>query len=148
MYLGQQYFGLGQMEKSKQEFLTVLQIEPNYEPAFAALALTYSDAGELPEAQLALESAIKSNSKNYNIWLQYIGVRQAMGASNEELGQLYEDALLATSRYTDILTKYAQFEESVGNIAEAIALWEEALKNYPENAQFYNTEINRLKKLK
>jgi len=148
MYLGEQYFGLGQLEQSKQQYLQVLQLDSNNESALVGLALTYSDAGDFNDARANLETALRNNPKNYNLWLQYIDLRKASGASNDELNQIYDEALKATDNYPDLLTRDAQFQESQGNIAGAIALWQQAVKKNPDGAAIYNPEIARLQKLK
>ncbi len=148
IYLGQQYFGLGQLETSKESYLKVLQIDSGNESAFVGLAVTYTDAGDLQDARVALETALKNNPKNYNVWLQYIGVRQAMGASSQDINSLYGQALLNTDRYVDVLTKDAEFQESIGNISQAISLWQEAAQKNPDGKQSYNQEIARLQQLK
>ena len=147
LYLGQQYFGLGQLEKSKKSYLKVLEIEPNYESATVGLAVTYSDAGELNEAGSLLQAAIKNNPKNYNLWLQFIDIRKTMGSSSEEINKIFQDALAGTNNYPDVVTRYAEFLESLGKISEAIAQWQQAIKINPQGATVYNQEISRLKKL-
>ncbi len=148
IYLGQQYFGLGFLDKSKQEYLKVLQLDTRNETALVGLALTYMDAGDFEDARSSLEIALTNNPKNYNLWLQYIDLRQAAGTSNEDLSKLYDEALKSTNNYPDILTRDAQFQEKWGNIDKAIMLWQEVAKKNPDGAQIYNQEIARLQKLK
>ncbi len=148
IYLAQQYFGLGELEKSKQEYLRVLGFDPKNEAALVGLAYTYAEAGDLNSAEESLKSAISYNPKNYSLWAQYIDVKRTAGATKEEVVKIFDEALLQTSRYPDIVTKAANFYEQIGENEKAISLWQEAVKLSPENKSVYELEIKRLKSLK
>ncbi len=148
IYLAEQSFGLGLLEQSKNYYYKVLNLDLNNEAALVGLAVVYNDAGKYQEALNNLDIAIKINPKNYNLWVQYIGIKKASGVSNERLTEIYNDALKATERYPDILTSFAKFQEEIGNISQAIALWQEVSKVNPSGASLYKQEITRLQKLK
>jgi cytochrome c-type biogenesis protein CcmH/NrfG len=143
IYLGQQYFGLGQMQKSKDAYNLALRADPKQAQALVGLAVTLLDAGDTGGAQQALEQALGYDKSNPDIWLRYIDLRQNLGASVKDINEIYQQALASTGRYIDVLTRYANFESQNGQIQQAIALWQEAAKQYPNNSAFTD-EIKRL----
>lgn len=58
---------------------------------------------------------------------------------------LYENALKVTNSNIEIITPYAIFLESVGEINQAISYWEKAIVANPLAKSSYKTEIERLK---
>ncbi|MCL5666491.1 MAG: tetratricopeptide repeat protein [Patescibacteria group bacterium] len=145
-YLGQQYYALGQMQKSKDMYEKALALEPDDESMQVGLATTLTEAGDKAGARQFLEKALQSNPKDSDLWLRYIDLRQTMGATAQDLGDLYSQALEKTNNYIDVLTKDAAFQEQQGNTAAAISLWQQASKQQPDN-QAYKEEIGRLQKL-
>lgn len=143
--LGQQYYLLGDLEKARKYYNEALAVEPGSEAALIALSITYSEAGDNAKAREALEKAISANGKSADLWIRYIEFRIMTGASTQETDDLYNQALAGTSRNIDVLTKDAQFQEKAGNFAQAISLWEEASRSYPQNAELYQKESDRLK---
>lgn len=146
VYLGQQYYGLGQLQKSKEMYGAVLALAPNHEQALVGLALTLHDAGDAAGERRLFEQALKSNPNNPDVWLRYIDLRQALGASAQELSDLYAQALEQTSRNIDVVTRAAGFQEQAGNLQASLALWQEAAKQYPDETA-YREQIKRLQKL-
>lgn len=147
VFLAQQYFGLGQMEMSKEMYLKALALQKNSEQALVGLSVTLSDAGEKQESLKYLEQALNNNQSNPRLWLQYIEVKETDGAPVKDIEDLYQKALDKTARYTDVLTSDAAFQEKNGNIAAAISLLQEAKKQYP-NDSTYDSEIKRLQAIK
>ncbi len=145
IYLGQQYFGLGRLQKSKEMFETAIKIYPKNEQAYVGLALTLEDAGDREEERAALKQALEINPQNADIWLRYIDLRKTMGADGNEMENLFQDGLKATDRNINLVVRLAGFEETAGNIDKAVLLWQEAVKLYPSNSQIYQQEINRLR---
>jgi len=143
--LAQQYYGLGKLEQSKQAYYKALALDKNNEQALIGLSLTLIEGQDTAGGQKILEQALASNPKNYDVWLRYIQLRQTMGLDAAGLDDLYKQALEKTGRYADILAHYAQFLEQQGNIKQALLMWQEALKQYPDNSA-YKQEVARLKK--
>lgn len=145
IYLGQQYFGLGQMQKSKDAYNQALKADPKQEQALVGLAVTLSEAGDTASAGRALEQALGYNKSNPDVWLRYIDLRQSLGApvKDKDIDDIFQQALSFTGRNIDILTRYANFESQNGQTAQAIALWQEAAGQYPDNAA-YQDEIKSL----
>ncbi len=148
MYLGQLYYGLGDLQKSKEMYELALKNDPKNEQVLVGISSALVEAKDLYGAQAILEKALENSPKNPDVWLRYIQLRNDTGASFGDINQIYTTALEKTERKTDIITSYAQFQEKNNHIAEAISLWQEALKAYPNNAVMYQQEINRLQNLK
>ncbi len=147
MYLAQQYYGLGQLQESKNMYDLILKSEPKNEQALVGLSLIFIDAGKLEDAIKVLKVATESNPENTDTWLRYIALRQGMNVGEAEMRTIYENALSKTNRAVDILTKYAQFLEQAGKLEEAKNLWLEAAKIYPEKAGLFEQEAKRLQGL-
>ncbi len=145
VFIGQQYFGLGKLEKSKQMYVQALVLDSKNEQALAALALTFLDAEDYLGAGKLYEQITEINPKNSYAWLNLIQLRQKDGTVDIE--NLYKNALEKTGNYIDIVTKYAQYQEQVGNIQSAIELWQQAVNLNSGNGLAYQVEINRLKAL-
>lgn len=144
VYIGQQYYGLGQLENAKKMYLQAIAQNPKAEQAMVGLVIIYQEIGDKPAALLAIEPAINNKTQNADIWLRYIQMRSEEGTAAVNLVSIYNNALDATKRSADLLTSFAQFQEQNGKIQEALLLWQEALKQYPDNEAFKN-EIKRLK---
>jgi tetratricopeptide (TPR) repeat protein len=147
IYLGQQYYGLGQLQKSEDMYNLVLKSDPKNEQALVGLSLIFSDAGDLDGTRRVIKTALDSNPNNPDIWLRYIELSQTGGSTKQEISDLFSQALEKTGNAIDILTRDAEFQEQNGNIAQAIVLWKEAAKKYPDNASVYEQEIHRLEKI-
>lgn len=144
IYLAEQYFGLGMLENSKEAYLSALEIDSKNEAALSGISYLYADAGKWGDAIASLQTALDSSPVNETLWLQLIDVQKSAGLDSLEINKLYEIALEKARQKINLLTRYAQYQESQGNIVKAIELWQEAAKVYPENTSLYNQEITRL----
>jgi len=70
-----------------------------------------------------------------------------MQASNEELNNLYREALDKTNNGVDIITSYAIFLETTGDLQGALDKWKQATVSNPTNKSVYATHIKRLEAL-
>ncbi len=147
VYIGQQYFGLGKLGQAKEYFDKALSLRPKDEQAVVGLVNVFQEVGRVSAALELLKNALDINPKNYALWLRYIELRENSGAAIQEVDQLYQQALDKTENYTDIVTKYAEFQERQGNLNAAIKLWQQAAVQYPQSAALYQSEIRRLEQL-
>ncbi len=147
VFLCQQYFGLGQMQKSREMCELALKYNPKNIDAMVQLSAVFSKAGENQQAKAWLNQALKINPKDYNVWLEYIQLNQSLGAANEEITGLYGQAILNTDGYVDVLTSDARFQEQIGQYQQAISLWQQAKEKNPQNSAAYDQEISRLQNL-
>lgn len=146
IYLGQQYFGLGELQKSKEMYEKAIPYNPSEVQSYVGLALVYEDAGDFNNQTQTLKKAVELAPQNSDVWIRYLNVRKQTGTTNEEMNDLYNTALTKTNRLVDIVISYANFQAGIGNTDIAIKLWKEAIAKYPENSTAYQEEINKLKK--
>jgi tetratricopeptide (TPR) repeat protein len=147
-FLAQQYFGLGKLEKSREYYMKILEMEPKSEFAAEGLAYIYLEVKQYGNAIKLIEAAIENNPQNFNLWIKLIDLQTAAQMNNSDLDKIFISALDKTGRHVNIVTKYAMFQESLGKVKEAIKLWQEASKLAPEMSSLYDLEIARLRQLK
>ncbi len=147
VFIGQQYFGLGQLEKSKNMYSQALLFDSENEQALAGLGLTFSEAEEYSKAEESYQKITEINPKNSYAWINLIQLKEKQQVKKEDIEALYNTALEKTNKYIDVITKYAQFEERVGNRQRAIDLWQQAIVSNPEGTKIYQAEVKRLKDL-
>lgn len=145
IYLGQQYFGLGELQKSKEMFEQSITYNSTEPQSYVGLAMVYEDAGDTNSQAEALKKAVELAPQNSDIWVRYLNVKKQNGSTNPEMHELYKTALEQTKRKADIIISYANFQAGIGNTKEAIALWQEVILQFPENKAIYQAEINKLK---
>lgn len=105
----------------------------------------------------SVDNAILYDSKNIIYWKWKISlviekmVKNGVSRKSIEyvntVKYLYDDALKSTNSNIEIITPYAIFLESVGDINQAIIYWEKAIVVNPLSKSSYLNEINRLKKI-
>lgn len=147
VFIGQQYFGLGQLEKSKNMYSQALLFDSENEQALAGLGLTFSEAEDYSKAEESYQKITEINPKNSYAWINLIQLKEKQQVKKEDIEALYNTALEKTNKYIDVITKYAQFEEQAGNRQRAIDLWQQAIVSNPEGAKIYQAEVKRLKDL-
>ncbi len=144
--LAEEYYGLGDFQKSKEMYESALKLDPKNVLVLVSLVVTLREGGDLSGAESTLRSAIQDNPKYADAWLALIALRQKQNAGNNEIGSLYDQALKATDSNVDILTSDAEYQEKIGQTAQAISLWQEAKQKNPQSAAAYDDQINLLQK--
>lgn len=145
--LANQYYGLGKLQKSKEYYEKALEAVPYLEPALVGLSLVLIDGSDIEGAKNILEQALESNPRNADVWVRYIQLRKSIGATNEELDRVYQEARTKTENHVDVATQYAAFLESSGRPADALSLWKQLSQQFPKN-ESYRQEIKRLEQVK
>lgn len=144
LYIGQQYFGLGQISLAETNFNKALSLDPQNQNIFSALSLAQIEEGDYLAARLSLEKSIKLLPSSADTWLRFITlVKDRFPENRQEVDGYYEQALKDTDRHTDILSAYAQYLEAVGDKNKALELWKEASRKAPGNS-LYEQEYKRL----
>lgn len=120
----------------------------NSDVVYAGYYSVYSSQGKWDLAMKALDSATKLNPVNvdyYNWKLDLLD--EKTGATFEELKAFYTNALTKVDPKLKInlIVHFAVIAENNNKKAEAISLWQEAMKVYPTNKDIYQAEIDRLK---
>lgn len=104
----------------------------------------YWDMADFPNAREASKKALDLDRENPQSWLAFIELQEDQ--SKENLSKLYDQALLKTDYYIDVIVAYAHYLEKVGDKPAAISQWEKAIKTVPTKKAEYEAEIERLKK--
>jgi len=151
LYLGQQKYGLGKYAEAKDYYKNAEQYNPNRE--YGVYTLLYQVELDMRDNQAAKKSiltALELGHKVADNWLKYIILeKDRLGADNDRLIQIYQDAFSATAGTVgeiNIVTSYAQFLESIGQLDKSIQNWEKATVLYPERKAVYEAEIDRIQK--
>ncbi len=134
--------GLGNYGTAEELFLKIIALEPKNADIHNAYASLLWMAKEYTHARTEINTAIALHPENANFWLSKIMYN--IGAKNEVMEKIYENALSATKRDINIITSFASFEQKIGNKEKAIELWKEAQKLYPDRKGLYQTEIDAL----
>lgn len=145
IFIAQQYYGLGDLQKAKEAYEEALKIFPNFEQALVGLSLVYGEAEKYEEAKNVLKQALDKNSESPELWVRYIDSFKVKDFNSEEIQNLYEQALDKTQRNIDVLTQAAVFYEQQKDFKKAIEFWEEAGEKNPAGLELYKREIERLK---
>ena len=120
----------------------------NSDLAYIRIFDAYNAQNDIDNARPALENAIKLNPSYTEYWITKIAfLDDKTGLSYADLKRVYEEALTKVDYRTKInlVTAFARVAENNQQKSDAIALWEEAIKLYPQNVSIYQAEINRIK---
>lgn len=145
IFIAQQYYGLGELQKAKEAYEEALRVYPNFEQALVGLSLVYGEAEKYEDAKSVLKQALDKNIESSELWTRYIDSFKVKDFNSEEIKNLYEQALEKTQRNIDILTQAAVFYEQQKDFKKAIEFWEEAGEKNPAGLKLYQQEIERLK---
>lgn len=148
MHIGFQYYGLGQISKAEEAYKKAAEFDPKNYNAYTALYTLYLETGENDKALQAIEKAIELAPEKPDVWRKLVELkRDKLGASNEELSGIFQEAIKKTNEHVDIVKLYAQFLENAGQYQKAWELWNVLHNHYPEE-EIYQREMDRLEKLK
>lgn len=145
MQLGFQKNALGKLGEARDAFLAAAKLQPENYTAIAALFHIYLDMGDNDSALAGIKKAIELKPENAELWRQYIQIeKEKFSASDEKIEEIFSDAIKKTNSSVDIITVYAQFLESKGDLMGAIEQWKKAIAGFPANKDLYQEEINRM----
>lgn len=144
IFIAQQYYGLGELQKAKEAYEEALRVYPNFEQALVGLSLVYGEAEKYEDAKSVLRQALDKNIGSPELWTRYIDSFKVKDYNFEEIKNLYEQALEKTQRNIDVLTQAAVFYEQQKDFKKAIEFWEEAGEKNPAGKELYKREIERL----
>lgn len=110
-----------------------------------SLFTVYLAMKNYPEAEKAIQNALKYNKSIPNHWVEYAQFEQYyMNASFEKVSAIYEEALIATKENIDVIVSYASYLVEKNQNQEAIKYLKKAIEVYPQNKDIYQAEIDRL----
>jgi len=145
MYKSFQLFGLGKLQSS-MDFLTQASLlKPENANPYVMMYTVQMDMQDNRGAHKNIKKALEVNPINPDIWKKYILLeRERFGARDEQVRNMYQDALEKTNGHIDIVTSFAVFLESAGDLAGAKGQWEKAIEINPANQSAYVSEIARI----
>jgi tetratricopeptide (TPR) repeat protein len=147
MTLGFQQYSLGKLADARSSFETAKDIDPKNAGVWASIYQASNDMQDYSAARDAIKTAMFLQPDNSDYWKWYIDLqRQHFGASVADINGYYTDAIAKTSQSLDIITSYANYLESIGDIGGATNQWRLAAQQDPKNAA-YKAEITRLEKI-
>ena len=133
--LGESYFVAGKVDKAKEEFQTLLALEPSAR-SYAFMGLCYRHLGKFDEAKKYFEEGLKKDPQNpaslFN--LGYIANKQGDQTGAEKL---LEHAIQVAPDYEDALFELAGVKMSERKFAEAVPLLQQCTKLAPHPAEAY-----------
>jgi tetratricopeptide (TPR) repeat protein len=137
---------LGKFQDSSDTLNHAIQLNPKNIGAYTALYQTQYQMGDFNAALQTLQTATTVDSTNADIWKKYIDLEQnKLGASTEQINELYASALNGTKNNIDLVIDYAKFEEQfLRNPQVAQVYWQKAIQIDPIHKKSYQTEIDRI----
>lgn len=149
MQEGFQLYGLGKYVEATDAFTKASEIHKQDANPYIALYQVQFDMNDNKGAKASIKKSLELKNDSADIWKKYIGLEiDRFEISNEKADGLFQQAIEATknnSSQIDIITTYAQFLETVGNIQGAIDNWQKAIQLNNSNSAVYEQEIQRLK---
>ncbi len=143
---GFQYYGLGEYQKARTEYIASSQILPENPQVWAELYVVENDMKDFSNAKTHIEKAISLNSASPQYWRWRIDfATDNEKQPNDALDSLYKTALDKTFNSADIVTLYAEFlENKKGDLAGAVTQWKRAIEVNPDKKAIYQAEIERI----
>ncbi|MBZ5668715.1 MAG: tetratricopeptide repeat protein [Acidobacteriia bacterium] len=133
--LGECYFMMGNVEKAKDTFQTLIQVDPSAR-SYAFMGLCYRNLGRFDEAQKYLEQGLKVDPHDvsclYN--MGYIASRQGQ----YDMGEKWlKQALEVDPDYAEALLELANLKMHQKKFEEAVPLLRKCAKLHPHPAPVY-----------
>ena len=133
--LGECYFMTGKMDKVKDTFQSLLQVDPSSR-SYAFLGVTYRQLGRFDEAEKYLEQGLKLDARNvtclYN--MGYIASRRGQYEAGEKL---LKQALEIDPNYSEALLELGNLKMRQGKFEEAVPLLRKCVQLDPHPAPDY-----------
>ena len=148
MQIGYNLQALGTLSEAQAAFEKAIEYNPASPIGYAALFQVQADRGDYDSAKKSIITAISKNPTSPDLWKRRIYFEiEKLHTSNDQISALYSEAVNQTNSNTDILTAYATWLESVGNLQAAKEYWQKAIVANPAGKKIYQGEIARLDKL-
>ena len=144
--LGSLALDLGDLKAAEKHFLTAIEIEPIYSPAYTNLAELYRQQGDEVKVQSILEGAIDKNDKVAEL---YFALSMSLIRTNKK--NLAKSALKKATEYASTNAQYhytyALLLQDLGQLAQAITSFEIALNITPNDSNItYSLSKEKKKK--
>ena len=143
--LAQQYMFIGEGEDAYTHLVHAGKIDPGNSLSYQTLGWLMGSLGAMDAAENSFIHAISIEPQIVQNHLALIGFYINQNASPEKVDAAFTHALEQSGRAHNVLVEYAQWLEGKKDIAHAIVVWEEVLKNDPQNMPVKD-KITQLKK--
>ncbi len=141
-------FSLGFYAEARSEYEQALMFFPNDADTLHIYSTGLAAMKDYKAALAAILKAIDQNPKNPDFWKWRIALeKDHFNSDNGYINDLYVQALNKTENEISMVTAYAKFAESIGNLQVALDYWQKAIIIEPVKKSFYQPEVDRLKKL-
>ena len=147
MKRAQEAFGKKEYDRSINYYKEALTFEKS-DKAYSGLYVAFTAQQDWAKAVEYLGKAIEANALNgdYRKW-QLTILDEKTNATFTDLKKLYDEAMpkIDPRARVDLTTHFARLAGNSGEKVEAVLLWEKAKVLYPDRANIYQTEIDKLK---
>lgn len=107
---------------------------------------TYRDMGDISKAYESAKKLVDLDQENPQNWQTYIDIAVTAKKSNDEIKELFLNAVKKTDADTDLVISFAKFLEAIGDKPGAISMWVKAGESNSQEKTNYDAEIARLQK--
>jgi len=136
---------LGRLNDAKLAFEAASKLKQDDFSPHKALFDIKVEMNDLDGARQSARKSIELAPHIADTWVRYIEFENfKMQTSNDSIGFLYIEALSKTNNHPDIVTNYARYLESIGNLQAAKEYWIKAGEINPPRAALYANEVARL----
>lgn len=143
--LAQKYELLGELGLARESLLKAAQENSGASLPHINLGVLYQRMEGLELARQAFEAAIVLEPAVVAAWEGLIDLEQNVFKADEaKLRDLFQRGLAATAKEPRLVHKYAVYLAKIGARVEAISVYEELLKAYPDDARL-RSELEQLK---
>ena len=112
----------------------------------AKMYLTHKALGDMGSAKASLRKAKDLDPTFNQYWFWTIEELRNDGASYASAKQVYDDGLdqVEQTAKVNYIIYFARISEEMGQINEAIKLWQDAIVEHPEKTEVFQGEVERL----
>lgn len=135
---------LGRLEEARNEFKKAIKLEPENATAHTNMSSLLTEMNDIKGAEKSLNVALslKPTSSRWKMLIELH--KEKMGATNEELKEIYVLALAQDPYDTDMVIAYATFLGEIGEYQAAKDQWMKAIEYRPKDKGKYEAEIKKL----
>lgn len=140
------YVPLGEYAKSLEAYKKASDAVPGEELAYYGAATVEEKMQDYASAKRDVKKALEIRPDNTDYWRFYITLSQErLGATPEEMEQLFAESLIATRDHINMVTIYAKYLAEQKEYVKAIEQWRRAQELNPDGAEIYESEITDIK---
>jgi|GEM_PF-6875358 len=142
---GAALYSMGKIGEAEVYMSQAKEIFPKNFTAYLGLFRIKADMNDTEAAKENAEKALELRPKSAETWVLYADYQKAkLGATQEQLRAIYEDAVSKTQSDALVLKKYARYLEEVGDYTGALDKWKKALEVEKTDKPGVESEIKRV----